>query len=47
MSDTDSEEIPHTSWLDSESEFPEISSVNSAINQGVNVIYPSANLIHE
>jgi len=35
------------SWLDSESDFPEISSVNSAINPGVNVISPSANLTHE
>jgi len=47
MSDTDSEEIPHTSWLDSESDFPERSSVNSAINPWVNVISPSANLTHE
>jgi len=47
MSDTDSEKIPHTIWLDSECNFLEISSVNSAMNLGVNVISPSANTIHE
>jgi len=47
MSDPDSEEIPHSSWLDSESDFPEISSVNSELNLGVNVISSSANTIHE
>jgi len=47
MSYPDSEEIPHTSCLDSESDFLEISSVNSAKNPGVNVISPSATLTHE
>jgi len=47
MSDTDSEEVPLTNWLDSESHFPEISSVISTINAGVNVISPSANVHHK
>jgi len=44
MSDTDLEEIPLANWLDSESDFPEISSVNSTPNSGVNVISPSADI---
>jgi len=47
MSDTDLEEIPLTNWFDSESDFPEISSVNSTPNWGVNMISPSANIHHE
>jgi len=46
MLDTDLEEVPLTNWFDSESDFPEISSVNSTPNPGVNVISPSANINH-
>jgi len=44
MSDADLEEVPLTNWFDSESDFPEISSVNSTPHLGVNVISPSANI---
>jgi len=47
MSDTDLEEVPLTNWFNSESDLPEISSVNSTPNPGVNVIFPSANIPHE
>jgi len=47
MSNTDLYEVPLTNWFDSESDFPEISSVNSIQNPGVNVISPFANIHHE
>jgi len=47
MSDIDLDEVPLTNWFDSESDFPEISSVNFTLNPGVNVIFPSANIHHE
>jgi len=37
MSNSDLEEMPLTNWFDSESDFPEISSVNSTLELGVNV----------
>jgi len=42
MSDrpTDLEEVPLTNWFDSESDFPEISSVNTTPNQGVKLRVP-------
>jgi len=43
----DLEEVPLTNWFDSESDFPEISSVNSTLELGVNVSSPSANPHHE
>jgi len=46
MSDSDLEEVSLTNWFDSESNFPEISSVNSTRELGVIVSSPSANLIH-
>jgi len=47
MLDTDLEEVPLTNWFDSVSDFPEISSVNSTPNPGVNVISPSGNIHHK
>jgi len=47
MSDTDLKEVPLTNWFDSESDLPEISSVNSTPNPGVNLILPSADIPHE
>jgi len=38
MSDIDQEEEPLTNWFDSEFNFPEISSVNSTPELGVNVM---------
>jgi len=46
MSDSDLEEVPLTNWFDSESDFPEISSVNSTLELSVNVSSPSANPVH-
>jgi len=46
MSDRDQEEVPLTNWFDSESNLPEISSVNSTPELGLNVRSPSANTIH-
>jgi len=40
MSDSDLEEVLLTNWFDSESEFREISSVNSTTHLGVNVSSP-------
>jgi len=47
MSNSDLEEVSLTNWFDSESDFPEISSVNSTLELGVNVSSPSANSIHD
>jgi len=47
MSDDDLEEVPLTNWFYSESNFPEISSVNSTLELGVNVSSPSANTNHD
>jgi len=46
MSDSDLKEVPLTNWFKSESNFPEIYSVNSTLELGVNVSSPSANPIH-
>jgi len=46
MSNSDLEDVPHTGWFDSESDFPEISSLDSTLELRVNVSYPSANPIH-
>jgi len=40
MSNSDQEEVPFTNWFDSESDFPEISSVNSTLELGVIVNSP-------
>jgi len=45
MSNCDQEEVPLTNWFDSESDFPEISSVNSTLELGVIVSSPSVNAI--
>jgi len=45
MSDSDFGELPNTGWFDSESDLPGISSVDSTIEQGVIVSFPSANQI--
>jgi len=47
MSDIDLEEVPPTNCFDSESDFPEISSVNTTPHQGVNVSPLSVNTHHE
>jgi len=46
MSNSDLEEVPLTNWLDSESDFPETSSMNSTLELGITVSSPSANTIH-
>jgi len=46
MSNSDLEEVPFTNWFDSESDLPEILSVNSTLELGVNVSSHSANTIH-
>jgi len=48
MSNRDLEEVPLTNWFDSESDLPEISSVNSTLELGVNVSSesPSSNNTH-
>jgi len=43
MSDSDLEEPPNNGWFDSESDLPEISSVDSTLEQGVIASSPSAN----
>jgi len=45
MSNSDQEDVPLANWFDSESDFPEISSVNSTLELGVIVSSPSANAI--
>jgi len=47
MSNSDLEEVPFTNWFDSESDFPEISSVNFTLKLGVKVSPPSANQHHD
>jgi len=47
MSDNDLEEVPLANWFDSESDFPEISSVNSTPHLGVIVSSPSAHPHHD
>jgi len=42
MSDSDSDRPPYTGWFDYEPDCPEISSVDSTIESGVNVCSPSA-----
>jgi len=44
MSNSDTEEQPNTGWFDSESELPEISSVDPTIELKVNMSCPSASL---
>jgi len=45
MSDDDLEEIPFNKWFDSESDFSDISSVNTTLYMGVNVSSLSANTL--
>jgi len=47
MSDNDQEDAPLTNWFDSESDFPEMSSVNTTPHLGVNVSPPSVNNPHD
>jgi len=47
MSDSDLEEVTLTNWFDSESNLPEISSVNYTPELGVNVSSPSAKPIQD
>jgi len=46
MSYSDQEEVPLTNWFDLESEFPEISSVNSTLELCIIVSSSSANAIN-
>jgi len=45
MSANDHEELPNNGWFDSEAELPRISSVDSTLAMGVNVISPFADQI--
>jgi len=45
MSDSDLEELPNNGWFDSESDLPEISSVDSTLATGVIVSSPTADHI--
>jgi len=47
MSEVDPDDLPEHGWFDSESELPGISSVDPAIEQGVNISCPSANSLQE
>jgi len=47
LSDNDQEEVPLTNWFDSESDFPEISSVNTTPRPGVNVSPLFVNTHHD
>jgi len=44
MSNSDTDELPNTGWFDSESDLPEISSVDPTIELGVNMSSPSASM---
>jgi len=47
MSDHDLKEVPFNNWYDSKSEFPEMLSVNTTPNHGVNVTSPSVDTHHD
>jgi len=46
MSDSELEDVPITNWFDSESNFPEMSSVNTTPHLGVSVSLPSVKTHH-
>jgi len=47
MSDTDLKEVPLTNWFDSESDYPEMSSLNTTPYQGLNVSPPPVDTHHD
>jgi len=47
MSEIDPDELPEHGWFDSEPELPGISSVDPAVELGVNISCPSADLLQE